>query len=168
MLSVMLSMTRRMSRTLLLTVVAGSVALAMPASEQTQRSIGAAGAPTAVIDFAAVDAKGQPISDLTPGDVTVTIAGKPRAVKDLQFVKSGGTAAAGDALPAPFASNVSTGGGGRASFVVIDSETLTTGQEQRVRDGIASYINTLGPQDAASIATVPHGGVKVGLTTDLA
>jgi VWFA-related protein len=159
-------MTRRMSRALLLTVLAGSVAFAMPASQQTQRSIGTGGAPTTVIDFAAVDAKGQPISDLAPGDITVTIGGKPRAVKDLQFVKSGATGGAGDPLPAPFASNVSTGGGSRAALLIIDSETLTTGLEQRVRDGLTAYINTLGPQDAASISTVPHGGITVPFTTD--
>ncbi|TAK17072.1 MAG: hypothetical protein EPO35_03950 [Acidobacteria bacterium] len=155
-------------RTLLLSLLAGSVALALPSAQQTQRSIGAGGAPTIVVDFAAVDAKGQPVTDLTPGDLTVRIDGKPRAIKDLQLVKRDAGGAVVDPLPAPFATNVVTGGGGRAAFLIIDNETISTGREQRVRDGLALFINSLGPRDVASIVTVPHGGVSVELTADKA
>lgn len=155
-------------RTLLLSVLAGTVVLAVPGASQTQRQIGAGSAPTVVVDFAAVDAKGQPVTDLTPGDLTVRIGGKPRSVKDLQFVKRDASSAPADPLPEPFGSNVSSGKGVRAAFIIIDNETITTGREQRVRDGITTYINSLGPRDLAAIMTVPHGGVAVELTTDRA
>lgn len=153
---------------MLLTLMAGTVAFAASGAEQTARRIGAASAPTVVVDFAAVDAKGQPISDLTPGDLTVRIDGKPRVVKDLQYVKRELSGAGADPLPAPFASNMMSAGGARAAFIIIDNETITTGREQRVRDGITTFINSLGPRDVAAIATVPHGGVSVELTTDRA
>ncbi len=153
-------------RTLLLSVLAGTVAFAVPSAHQTQRAIGTGAAPTIVVDFVAVDAKGQPITDLTPGDVTIRVDGKPRVVKDLQFVKrDAGGATAGDPLPAPFGSNVASGGG-RAAYIIIDNETISTGREQRVRDGLLLYINALGPRDSAAIFTVPHGGLAVDLTTD--
>ncbi len=154
-------------RTLLISLLAGCVALAVPSAQQTPRSIGTGSAPTIVVDFAAVDAKGQPITDLTPADLQVRVDGKQRVVKDLQFVKrEAGGGAASDPLPAPFASNVSSRSGGRAVFIVIDNETITTGREQRVRDGLLLYINALGPRDSAAIFTVPHGGLAVDLTTD--
>lgn len=155
-------------RTLLLALLAGTVAAAMPGARQTQRAIGSGSAPTVVIDFAAIDAKGQPVTDLTPGDLSVRIDGKPRTVKDLQFVKRDGGGAAAEPLPAPYSSNMAAAGGPRAAFLIIDNETLTAGREQRVRDGLVTFINSLGPRDLASIETVPHGGVSVALTTDRA
>ena len=127
-------------RTLLLSLLAGTVALAMPGAEQTQRAIGTGSAPTVVIDFAAVDAKGQPVTDLTPGDLAVRIDGKPRAVKDLQFVKRDASGASMDPLPAPFGSNVSSGGGGRAAFLIIETDPHAVGS--RSTEGLIAFINT--------------------------
>ena len=153
-------------RTLPLALLAGTVALAMPSAQQTPRQIGTGSAPTIIVDFAAVDAKGQPVTDLAPGDLTIRIDGKPRVVKDLQFVKRDTGSGPVDPLPPPFGSNVSSGNGGRAAFLIIDNETITPGREQRVRDGLSVFIDSLGPRDSASIVTVPHGGVSLDLTTD--
>src|SRR5947208_1787795 len=82
---------------------------------------------------------------------------KPRAVKDLQYVRhdAAGAAAAADPLPPPFSSNVAGGSNARVAFLIVDNETISTGRETRVRDGLAAYINAMGPGDVASIQTVP-------------
>lgn len=141
-------------------------------AQQNPRSLGAGSGPTISIDFGAVDSKGNPIADLTAADVAVRIDGKVREVRGLQVVRheapSLAAAPTGDPLPQPFAANVSTGGGGRAVYVIFDNETVPTGREQRVKDALLKLINSLGPRDQASIVTVPRGGASVGLTSDRA
>jgi VWFA-related protein len=141
-----------------------------PHAQQNPRSLGAATGPVLTIDFGAVDPKGQPITDLTPADIAIRIDGKPRDVKSLQLIKRDApaplNAAASDPLPAPYASNVSTSGGGRAVLVIFDSETMVTGREQRVKDAVNAMINALGPRDQAAIVTVPRGGISIDYTGD--
>lgn len=147
-----------------------AVAAVTDDAQQSPRTLGAASGPVTMVDFAASDAKGQPITDLTPGDIAIRIDGKPRDVRELRLVKREKPAPLGtpvpDPLPPPFGSNVSAGDGPRVVFVVFDNETIAAGREQRVREGVVALINQLGPRDQAAILTVPHGGVTTDLTSD--
>jgi VWFA-related protein len=162
----------RLMSTTLTSALLFALSAAAPGAQQNPRSLGAASGPVLTIDFGAVDAKGHPVTDLSPGDVTIRIDNKPRAVRTLQVVKHDGPAPLGalpsDPLPSPFASNVSSGGAGRAVLVIFDSETMATGREQRIRDAVTTLINGLGPRDQASIVTVPRGGVSINYTADRA
>lgn len=141
-----------------------------PHAQQNPRSLGAGSGPATIVDFAAVDAKGQPVTNLTAADVTIRVDGKPRDVRGLQLIKRDPPAPLGmpasDPMPAPFASNMAAGGSGRTVFIIFDNETLAAGREQRVRDGVLALLNLLGPSDEAAIVTVPHGGVATDLTSD--
>ena len=90
-------------RTALLAALALAAGLAPLAAQQTPRAIGAAGGPSVTIDFVAVDAKGEPVRNLTAADVTVRIDGKDRAVRDLRFIArdAPATGPAVDPPPAP-------------------------------------------------------------------
>ncbi len=155
-------------RTLVATAALAAFAAAVSVQgQQAPRTLGAASAPVAVIDFAAVDAKGQPVTNLTAADVTVAINGKPREVRGLELItRERPGAASADPLPAPFATNVAAGSRGRSVLAVIDIETIAAGREERVREGLNYYVDQLGPNDEAGLVAVPHGGVTLDLTTD--
>lgn len=156
------------------TIVAAALAAGLSAvalgAQQNPRTLGPGSGPTTIVDFFAVDAKGQPVTDLTPADVAIRVDGKARDIKELQLVKRERPlplgAAAPDPMPLPFASNARAGDTSRVILIVFDNETISAGREQRVRDGIAALINMIGPRDVASIITVPHGGPAIDLTSD--
>ena len=147
-----------------------AVVIAVPRAQQNPRTLGAGSGVAMVVDFAAVDAKGQAVTDLVTADVSIRIDGKPRQIRSLQFVRREKASLAGGPastpLPLPFGSNVSGGSAHRTVFVIFDNETLPAGREQRVRDGVIALINLLGPGDQAAVLTVPHGGVATPLTSD--
>ncbi len=58
-----------------------------PDAQQNPRTLGSGAGTTTTVDFSAVDAKGQPVTDLNTADVTVRIDGKPRDVRALQYVR---------------------------------------------------------------------------------
>ncbi len=127
------------------------VSIGAPRAQQNPRSLGAGSGPVTVVDFAAVDAKGQPVTDLTAADVAIRIDGKPRDVHALQLIRRDPPAPLGmpvsDPMPAPFASNLAAGAHGRAIFIIFDNETMVAGREQRVKDGVLALLNLLGPSD---------------------
>jgi hypothetical protein len=43
---------------------------------------------------------------------------------------------------------------------------MPIGQEQKLRSALSDFVRDLPPADNVAIVTVPHGGIKVGLTTD--
>jgi len=144
---------------------------------------------TVRIDFMALAADGQPVTDLKLEDVTLRIDGKLRALRTLSYVKmseglssaalaanaaaTGGAAAvAGSPAPAseiapPFAMNlVPAVSLARSIIVMVDDESMPIGEEQRLRTTLTRFVRSLPPADQVSLVTVPHGRVEVPLTTD--
>ena len=116
------------------------------------------------VSFAAVDAAGAAISDLRREEVSVRIDGRDRSVRSLQLV----VAAAGDGaplLPPPFGAN-NTSTAGRTVALVLDDESFAPGGEQALRPAIERLVAQLSPSDRMSVATLPHGGVRVPATSD--
>ena len=123
------------------------------------------------VDFYAVTAEGRPIPDLRPDEVTIKINGRTKAIRSLQFVEvaslASGPAAGQTArpLPPPFGSN-STSGHGRVFIIVIDDESLRPGKERPMRTAVGQMLAALSARDRVSVHTIPHGGMKIDLTTD--
>jgi len=123
------------------------------------------------VDFYAVTAEGKPIPDLRPDEVTIRINGRTKAIRSLQFVEvaslASGPAAGQTARPLPpaFGSN-SSSGHGRVFLIVIDDESLRPGKERPMRAAIAQLLANLSARDRVSVHTIPHGGMKIDLTTD--
>jgi hypothetical protein len=65
----------------------------------------------------------------------------------------------------PFATN-GIAEAGRSFVIVIDDESFRPGRERPVRSALAMFIGALTPRDRVSLWTVPHGGMKVDLTTN--
>ncbi len=150
-------------------LIAG-VLVATLGAQQNPRTLGPVSGPVLTIDFGALDAKGQPVTNLNTADIAVRIDGKLREVRQLQLITRDkplplGTPAS-DPMPVPFVSNAAASDTGRTVFVIFDNETMATGREQRVRDGVVALINLLGPRDQMAILTVPHGGIATDLTSN--
>ena len=116
------------------------------------------------VDFQVVGAEGQPVADLKADEVTIRIGGRPRALKDLRFVRvpSGAAAASAPALPAPFGTNAGGGGGeGRRVAMVIEDETLQPGGERALREAIGAFLDKLGPADHVALAIAPRDTARL-------
>jgi hypothetical protein len=129
----------------------------------------------ASMDFAVVRRDGTPVSDLKMDEVTLRIDSKLRPIKSLQFVQAssvgGGAAAAAGPVAAKvapaFAMNLmATEVAPRSIVIIVDDESMPIGQEIKIRAALTSFVRSLPAADPVALVTVPHGGVKVGFTTD--
>jgi hypothetical protein len=152
------------------------------AQQQTPRTVGTPGVDQLTVDFLAVakDDARTPILDLTKETVTLKVGGKNRVITSLQLLKMEGPAPAAaaasaaapvaSAFPAPFATNVRavTGGPGRNLLFIIDTETIRSGEEGPVRTAILGLLAKLTTNDQASVVAIPHGGMNVEMTSEIA
>ena len=160
--------TRRLARRLAGLALMGAAAgltIHSVAAQQAARTSGEA--QTATMDFVAVGRDGTPVTDLKVGEVALRIDGKVRPVRSLEFVRYANVGLGSTGAPAapPFATNtvVETP---RAIVLIVDDESMPIGQEQRLRAALNAFIDHIPGSDRVAIVTVPHGGIKVDLTSD--
>jgi hypothetical protein len=129
-------------------------------------------APSAVVtfDFIATTGDGQPVTGLTPADVSLKVGGRERAVRDLEVVEiAAGTstpAPVPSALPPPYGETLKASDPpGRTIQLVIDEGTLF-GMEQVLRDAVTQLIASLSPLDRLGIVSTRPDGISVPLTTE--
>ena len=67
--------------------------------------------------------------------------------------------------PAPFGTN-DVSDGGRAFVLMIDDESLRTGQEPPLRDAVSHFLTGLTSRDRVAVITVPHGNLRCDFTND--
>jgi len=119
------------------------------------------------VAFRATDASGAPIPDLKPGEVTIKVTGRARAVRSLDLVRladEGQTGTVAAALPPPFASN-SAADNGRAVYFVVEDDSVAPGREAEVRDAVGAMLDTMSGRDRAGLLVMSHGKLDVGLTS---
>ncbi len=125
---------------------------------------------TVRVDFQVIGAEGQPVADLKPDEVTVRLGGRPRVIKELQFVRvpAGGGTPVAAAVPAPFGTNAGGGGGqGRQFALVIEDETLAPGGEKQVREALMAFLDKLGPADRVALSIAPRDNVQLDFSAGL-
>lgn len=118
-----------------------------------------------------MDASGAPVPDLTADQVTLRIDGKRREIQSLRFVTlrdASSAEAAGASIDPPYGTNVLTDVSrpARALVIVVEDESLQTGQERPMREAVASLLHALAPEDRVAVVTMPHGGLRLDFTTD--
>lgn len=122
-----------------------------------------------MIDFNAVSPDGRPILDLKVEELSLRVDGKPRVIHSINLVQMPGGQSGYDAahpvLESPFASNAAVDTG-RTLIFVIDDESIRPGSERPTRQAANQFLSGLSPRDRVAIFTVPHGGMKVDLTSD--
>jgi len=162
-------------RTALVTVTLGALAITAVASGPQQAGRDLRSTTTAV-DFIAVSRDGHPVTDLKAEEVTLRVGSKNRAIKTLQFIKvsesmvgavSAPAAPAAEPVTPAYVTNISTTADSPRSIVImVDDESIPIGQEQKLHAALNNFVRDLPATDQVALVTVPHGGIKVGLTTD--
>ena len=136
-----------------------------------------AGVELLEVDVSVVDDQGEPITDLSALEFTVSVDGEPRRVVSAQFIDLGAAAAAAaahePALPgqAPAAPAVSytvntAGHRGRLIVMAIARESISFGEGRPAMWAAAEFLDTLNPNDQVAMVTVPPPGPRVEFTTD--
>jgi VWFA-related protein len=131
-----------------------------------QSSAPAAQGDLVAIDFLALSATGDPVTDLTADQVTLRVGGKPRTIKALQFRKMAQLRVTGETVEPPYGTNVLSDANARTLVIVVEDESLEPGREAAMRDAVAMLLLGLSARDRVALVTVPHGGLKVDFTTD--
>jgi hypothetical protein len=152
-----------MLRRLTVTTLAGSLLLTAGIAAQQFVLSSQDRARLVSVDFAAVTADGTPITNLRSDEVQLRIDGRTRAIRSLEYVPIGG--APGLAGLLPFGTNAATDQG-RSVVLMVDLETIRPGREAPLKEEVARFLRTLGPQDRAALLTIPYGGLKADLTTE--
>jgi VWFA-related protein len=122
-----------------------------------------------MIDFNAISPDGRPILDLKVEELSLKVDGKARVIHSINLVQVPGGQAGHDAahpvLDSPFATNAAVDTG-RTLIFVVDDESLRPGSERPARQAASQFLAGLSPRDRVALFTVPHGGMKVDLTSD--
>ena len=121
------------------------------------------------VDFFAIGPDGS-VFDLRPEEVTVKIDGKARRIRSLRYINLTTTDPSGIVetradLEPPFGTNAPAADM-RWVTIVLDHESIRAGSERNAISAALRYINTLGPRDRLSYATMPNGGVEIDFTTN--
>ena len=147
----------------------------LAASAQAQQlPVFRAGVELLEVDVSVVDGDGEPITDLSASEFTVSVDGELRRVVSAQFIDLG-TASAREpaALPGrpPAAPAVSytantAGDPGRLIVMAIARESISFGEGRPAMWAAAEFLDTLNPNDQVALVTVPPPGPRVDFTTD--
>jgi VWFA-related protein len=146
-------------------VLAAGVIVATSAASQV---LPQTAAPPLTIDVVAVTSDGSPVRDLRPEEVTVRLDGNARTVRSLQLVAGSdapGPPSSAAMLAPPYETNAIPPGA-RSILLVIDDESLRSGDDARLKQAIAEMLTSLRATDRVALATVPQGGVRVDFTAD--
>ena len=113
------------------------------------------------VDVVVTDAKGRPVTDLTPLDFIVTQEGKAQVISNFSFVRNPPAAAtpaatAEEAPPGAVSTPVAAAPGpaGARIVVLLDLLHMTAGDRNRVVDSLAAFLpKTVGPRVEVQIVT---------------
>lgn len=148
-----------------LTFSAGLMLVSGATFEQAERPL--------VVDFYALGTDGIALPDLKSSEVTIRVNGRPRTIQSLRLVKQSELpsadplAARASSLTQPFGTN-NAAELGRSIVLVIEDESFRpgSGSEKPLRAAVSAFLGALSPRDRVSVWTLPHGGMKVNLTSN--
>jgi hypothetical protein len=162
-------MTQMMPRSRAWGILAFTVLIAGFADAGAQAPETANAAPPVTLYLRAANADGDPVTDLAGSDVTVRIGGQPRAVRSMQLLDFRQAAASpataqASGWPPPFATNETTGGGGRDLIIAIDDASLSPASVKSLQESLTQLLDGVSPRDRVGLMSVRGGGVNIGLT----
>ena len=145
-----------------------------PAHAQAQAPpVFKSGVELVAVDVRVTDRNGRSVGDLTPGDFTVTIDGKPRRVVSADFVtaKEGPAGVVAQGLPAEavYSSNAdegAAGGDGRLIALLVDQGSFEGPANRAAIAAAQRFLDRLEPADRVSLSAFPGPGPRVPFTTN--
>jgi VWFA-related protein len=124
------------------------------------------------VDVTVVDRDGKPVKGLKPDDFVVTLDGKRRVVRALDYLEFGGSASSTNAQSPPQATNqaaqAAQSRGGRVILLVVDDLSAKPGQMTGLRTAAQRMLATLDLGDLVGVATTSGLGPVVNPTRDRA
>ena len=120
------------------------------------------------VDVNAIDANGRPVHDLSAGDFSLTVDGRPRKIASAQFIASGAVAEApipSATLPShDYTANVGAPVG-RLIAIVADRGSIAPVRSKDVFAASARFVERLEPSDRVALFSIPEGP-NLPFTTD--
>jgi hypothetical protein len=124
-----------------------------------------------LVDVRATAGDGKPVLDLKPEHLALKVNGQARPIRSLELLRFARQPGTGEAapppasFPAPFASN-EFAAVGRDVYLVFEDESISPANDEAPRQAALRLVDLLEPRDRVAVATVPRGGLNVGLTAD--
>lgn len=118
------------------------------------------------VDVNVVDDRGQPMTDLVPGDFVVRVDGQPRRVVSAEWVssiKSGGAQAV--FAPEDYSTN-ETQGGGRLIVIAVDQPNLQISRTPEITTAAGAFIDAVSPTDRVAVVGFGVGAKSTPFTAD--
>jgi VWFA-related protein len=131
------------------------------------------GVDVITVDVAAVDGRGQPITDLHAPEFTVKIDGKPRRVFSADLVKYDYNPDPVVRRPEPkqqqfetlYTTNI-TEARGRMIMIAVDQMNIRPGAARPILESAARFLDKLNPADRVAFVSFPEPGIVVDFTSD--
>jgi hypothetical protein len=135
---------------LLLLLVAGDRTLERAAVPQERATL--------LVDFQALDADGNPVTDLRPSELILRAGGRERRLASLELVRRD-TSEVSPAVAPPFATNsapLRVSGGD--IIVLIDEASIAAGREHFFRDALTSFLTRVPPSSRVRLISLRPNG----------
>ena len=159
-----------------LVILAAMVSLAAAADRSAgqQAPPFRSGVEVVLIDVSVIDKTGTPVAELGPNEFTVVVDGVARRIVSAQFINHHATQT--PPTPAPLATDVAAGIAaepaaaapirGRDVLIVIDEDSLETGDGLLAKRAATGFLDKLGPVDRVGFATLPRLRSNLTLSPD--
>ncbi len=121
-----------------------------------------------VVDVAVVGKDGEPVRGLQASDFAVTIDGKPRVVRTLEYVDESAAPAPGEERPLRPVSSNAPEARGRLVLLLVDEGSLGFGVLPAAARSIERLLAGFGPADKVGLAAMPGPRMLVDFTRDRA
>jgi VWFA-related protein len=117
------------------------------------------------VDVNVVDKNGRPVTDLTAGDFTLAVDGKPRRIASAQFISVDRAIDDTPAKPREYVSNAGAQSG-RLVMIAIDSGNIGAGRGKLAIDAARRFVGTLNRNDRVALVTLPGAGPQLEFTSN--
>ncbi len=146
---------------------AAAIAITAPALAQDQPPVFRAGVEVTTIDATVLDRKGQPVTDLGPGEFTVKLDGKPRRVVTAEWVRLKSDAAPSPPTPVPEGYSTNEGStAGRLFVLVVDEPNIRFGASRAIVKAASDFVDRLEPSDRVAVIGFGDGSPATPFLAD--
>lgn len=160
---------------LVLAVAVAAAGSGLAAHQATPPQRFVAGATSIRLDLTAIDSKGEPVTDLTEGELRLTVGKVPRDIRVLRWLGDGraesrksaatGASTGRQDLSPPYGANTGEVDG-HTWFVVVNHESLRPGDEYPATRMLSQLVKQLPARDRVGVATIPRGQALAEFTRD--
>jgi VWFA-related protein len=145
--------------------IAATVLLAGQQPEQPPRTTFRSAVDLVPVDVSVLDKNGRPVSDLTAGDFTLAVDGKPRRIASAQFVSVDRALEAAPSKPVEYDSNRGSTGG-RLFMLVVDAGNISAGRGKSAVEAAKRFVNRLNRADRVALLTIPGATPQIDFTSN--